>query len=346
MLIVVLACSICFVFSALLVPVFKRQAIRSGHLDHPDGVRKMHVEVVPNTGGIAVASAVGLTVFLTWAFVSNFPEWVALPSKYFWLGAIVLVITGLIDDKHGIKAWKKLVIQLLCSLLVWSVGYRITFELSFLGDYAVFSEVALSAIITIGWVTLMINAINLIDGLDGLASGVSIIGIAFLVLISPSSVETSGLLLFLYVGSALIGFLIYNRFPATVFLGDTGSMFVGYILGVSALATLHGNQGILPLVPAVLILGMPLLEVSLTILRRIMAKQPVFWSDSDHIHHRLEKRFSHKTAVDILYACSFSFGLAGLSWKLFPSLRIITISIVLMALFVGCKSLGYPRRES
>lgn len=322
--------------------------MRFGSLDEPDGVRKMHMVAVPNTGGIAVALAIATTVILSWLYVDQLPDWVTLPSKYFWVGAIILVLAGVYDDRFGLKATTKLAIQIGCAALAWYMGYRIYLDVGPLADLPFLVREFLSVVLTVGWITTIINAVNLIDGLDGLASGVSIIAIVFLSIlaVSTGSGQVTGLLLFIYVGCALLGFLLYNKFPATVFLGDTGSMFIGYILGVIALAGVDPESSVQSLIPAVLILGLPIAEVLSTVFRRVRMGIPVFWSDSDHIHHRLEKRFSHPAAVYILYTAAVFFGLAGWLWSLFPQWRLALILIILPGTFFCIRWLGYWKQPA
>jgi UDP-GlcNAc:undecaprenyl-phosphate GlcNAc-1-phosphate transferase len=321
--------------SAALTPLVLRFALRRQLLDQP-GERKVHVRAVPRLGGIAVSAAVA-TALLTLPFIdtgasgalASYPQ----HALGFGAGAVAIVLLGIFDDLRGANARLKFAVQGLVAIGMWLAGFRIEAIGGSLGLEAPLA--ALSLPITVLWIVGVVNAVNLIDGLDGLASGLSLIAaIAFFVV----GVERNHVLvplLMAAVAGALVGFLFFNFNPARIFLGDSGSLFLGFVVAVASIWThmkgpMTATLGILPF----LVLVVPLLDTTLAILRRLRRGQSPFSPDREHLHHRLmERGLSHRGAVLALYAVAGASAAAG-GATLSGSGAVRTIGVVVAAAVV------------
>jgi len=313
-----------FVVSVLIVPVMIRVASYKGWVDQP-GNRKIHEKPVPRLGGVAIYLA-------TWAawglFASFYPNVIPFESvRPFWalfIGSTLIWFLGIYDDICGANAWKKLSVQVLAALIVVSQGFNISLLYNPLaqGDW-VLDSALYSWPLTIFWIVGVTNAINLIDGLDGLAGGVCMITALTLYFISKGLGIPHLPYFSLCIAGACLGFLIFNFSPAKIFLGDSGSLFLGFVLAcISILGTVKRSTAIVMFGPP-LILALPVMDTLLAILRRFF-KSPekdreayrerwrlgfifkrlreIFEADQGHIHHGLLKiGLSHRMAVIILY---------------------------------------------
>ncbi|MGB0036222.1 MAG: MraY family glycosyltransferase [Candidatus Acidiferrales bacterium] len=333
-----------FLTSLLLSATFTRfvrnYAIARGWVDQPDSHRHLHSNPVPRLGGIAICLSFMVVVgaSLIWfrlvGFPFSFPVWALVGI----LGsALMIFLTGLYDDLHSLGAYWKFGMQTLAAVLLYLGGFGIQrIDLIFSGHGL---RAAVGLPLTILWVLLITNAFNLLDGLDGLAAGSAVF--STLVLFATSLALESPAVSFLAVvlAGAILGFLRFNFHPASIFLGDSGSLFIGFML--SALALLGSQKA--PTMVAVAIpvvsFGLPILDVVIAVLRRFIGAKPLFSGDDDHIHHKLLKRgLSHREAVLILYSVSAGFAL--LSLALLHGQR--TIAIVLAVIGVGvCLGVQY-----
>jgi UDP-GlcNAc:undecaprenyl-phosphate GlcNAc-1-phosphate transferase len=221
-------------------------------------------------------------------------------------GAFVILLLGIFDDLRGAKAWQKLVVQVPVAALVWWSGVRVaTFSLP---HGVVELGPQLSFLLTVVWVVGVVNAINLVDGLDGLASGIVLQALAAVAICSWHRQEPVLALLSIVLGGAVGGFLVYNRHPASVFMGDSGSMFLGFVLAVASMWSSQKGATAVGVVLPALALGLPLLDTSLAVGRRLFGKKAILTGDLDHIHHRLLRvGGSYGKTVLTLYAISFFF---------------------------------------
>jgi UDP-GlcNAc:undecaprenyl-phosphate/decaprenyl-phosphate GlcNAc-1-phosphate transferase len=291
-----------FGFSLVLTPIF-RDIFRSYKVvDEPDQNRKVHIQPIPRIGGIAIAIAYVLAFYLAEPYngagvVSRELSLVAkiLPS------AALIFLTGLLDDFIGLKPWQKLIGQIVASCLAWWAGVRMV-------------EIAGHSLpepweflLTIAWLLVCTNAFNLVDGLDGLAAGVGLF--ATLTIFASAAIAESQPLMFatLPLAGCLLGFLCFNFNPATVFLGDCGSLLIGFLLGCFGVIWTAKSVTLLGLTAPLMALSIPLLDVLLCIIRRWLRNQPIFSADRGHIHHKLlDRGLSPRQTVLMLY------GLCGL----------------------------------
>lgn len=304
-----------FVVAAVLAPLVARIAHRHKLFDQPDAVRKLHGRAVPRLGGIAVVTAFFAPIAALILYDNDIAQALradATRAIAFGVGSVSIVALGIFDDLRGTNARQKFAVQLLVAGAMWFAGFRIDqvggsmgFELE-LG--------MLSLPITIVWIVGVVNAVNLIDGLDGLASGIALA--ASLVLLGVAFVGDQVLLVLLMatLAGALVGFLIFNFNPARIFLGDSGSLFLGFVLAVASLWT---HQKASTAVTVTLIplfaLAVPLIDTTLCIVRRVARSQNPFSPDREHLHHRLMALgHSHRSAVLTLWAIAGVFGLAAI----------------------------------
>ncbi|MEH7109766.1 glycosyltransferase family 4 protein [Bacillus sp. JJ1764] len=292
---------VCFVISVFITPIVKKFALMIGATDRPNQ-RKVHQTIMPRLGGLAIflSFIIGI-IFLK-------PE---NPAAFaILLGSFIIVITGVLDDMFELPAKYKLLGQLIAACVVVFIGgLNVVFiNLPFGGQ---FQFGLLSVPITILWIVGITNAINLIDGLDGLAAGVSSIalitisGIAFLQ--GNLYVVAVGLIVLV----SILGFLFYNFHPASIFMGDTGALFLGYIISVLSLLGFKNITFISFIIP-VIILGVPISDTFFAILRRIINKKPLSAPDKSHLHHcMLRMGYTHRQTVLLIYAMAAFFGLVA-----------------------------------
>ena len=311
----------------------KRLAIRIGAVDHPDA-RKIHHGLIPRLGGLAIYIGFMTAVIST---VGLQTEIVGLVS-----GATVLVIIGIMDDMWSLPAKVKLVGQILAaSVPVIGFGIRIDWlDLPFVG-YMFFSSVV-SVPLTIFWIVGFINMLNLIDGLDGLAAGIaSIASVAIFLLAFQMGQWVCAAAMVAMAGAAL-AFLQYNFNPAKIFMGDTGSMFLGYVIAtVSVMGVMKSAATVVLIVP-VIALGVPIMDTALAIVRRKLCGVPVFAPDKCHLHHRLlALGLSQKQVVLIMYALTAFFScIALLIIHLNIVLGIVILAAIFAAFLLWAKKLG------
>lgn len=316
----------CFFASILITPLVKRLAIKIGAIDQPSD-RKVHTKVMPRLGGLAIYISFLLGIAI---YQPNSPYTNAII-----LGSIVIIITGILDDIFELSAKVKFSGQLLAaSIVIFYGGVQVEFiNLPFTDAQLVLGY--LSIPITLIWIVGITNAINLIDGLDGLAAGVSSIGLITIsvmaILIPNPVVVVMGAIL---VASTL-GFLIFNFHPAKIFMGDTGALFLGYMIAVLSLLGFK-NVTVISLVIPVIILGVPISDTFYAIMRRILNKKPISTPDKSHLHHcLLGLGFTHRQTVLLIYALASFFGLVAIivsQAKMLGSIMLIVFLLILIEL--------------
>lgn len=334
---------IAFGSSCLFVPVVRRVAMRYGWVDMPDDERKNHGRPTPNVGGIAIVLgfAIGLVSLL---FIGKlFSVSLSLPHWAFFAGGLVIALLGMYDDVHGLSFKRKFFFQIVVAYLLLYAGYRIDVTgFPFIGTDPGF-QALISIPLTVFWIVGIINAVNLLDGLDGLASGVSIIAFASLATVFGIQGGDIGVIAIgLVVIGATAGFLVFNFNPASIFMGDAGSLFLGYMLAVYSLEGSAHAHPLLAFAIPVVALGLPILDTILCVVRRSIDGISPFSSDSDHIHHRLSNLWSTRSAVLILYAVSLWFGIAAILISQFELVvGLLMVGLTMIAGFVGIRTLGY-----
>jgi UDP-GlcNAc:undecaprenyl-phosphate GlcNAc-1-phosphate transferase len=307
-------CLVAFALAWAATPFAARIARRVGAVDLRTR-RKIHAADVPRFGGIAIAFAFYVPVLVLALRVNLFQKALyAQPSRAAALlgGGLVILALGIFDDIRGARAWQKLMIQIPVAIFAWWAGIRIGGTAGPSGEFLAFSS-AISLVTTVFWITAVINAINLIDGLDGLASGIALQALATTALCAWHREEPALALLTLVLAGSVGGFLIHNFNPAKIFMGDSGSMFLGYVLAVASVWSSQKAATTVALVLPAVALGLPLLDTLMAIVRRIASRRPVFVGDLDHVHHRLMRiGWSQRRTVLVLYGVGLIFsGLAS-----------------------------------
>ena len=305
-------------------PVVRSLAFRVGAVDVPKDNRRMHNHPIPRMGGLAIFFGFILSVLI---FIPLTPE-----LRGMLLGSVVIVILGILDDIFALPALPKFFVQIGAALIAVLEGNRI----DFLSNPNIFSqdlfwELGLLAVpITVFWIVGITNAVNLIDGLDGLACGVSTISSMTLLVIALVMEEPDVAILMGALSGACIGFLPYNLNPAKIFMGDTGSTFLGFILAVVSIQGLFKFYAIISFAVPFLMLGLPIFDTCFAILRRVSHGQSPMAPDRGHIHHRLiDMGFSQKQAVAVLYIIS---AILGLSAVVLTTIGVVRAMLFLLAL--------------
>ena len=310
---VVLALGAGALLSLALTPLLRDSALRRGWLDRPDGRRKLHAAAVPPVGGMAVLPALagGLALALLLPgvdFSLADPE----NSVLHLLAATAAVAAvGLLDDIYSVRPWAKLLVQAAAGLYLCAHGYGVSVISNPLGEPFVLG--GLSVPLTVLWVVGLSNAFNLIDGLDGLAAGVGFFANCVVFIFAVLNERWEIALFSAALAGALLGFLRYNFSPATVFLGDSGSLSIGFMLAALSLRGSSKSSTVVAVIAPLLALGFPIVDTALAMLRRLMAGRSILEADADHIHHRmLRLGLQPRQAVILLYAVTALFGAMAL----------------------------------
>jgi UDP-GlcNAc:undecaprenyl-phosphate GlcNAc-1-phosphate transferase len=302
---------VAFAAAVVLTPAVRGLARRRGLLDHPNK-RKVHDVALPRLGGVAIAIGFYAGLAGAWLVASQSASPVRLTDLFvaMLLGAALVVGIGLVDDLFGMRARAKLLAQIAAATVVVLLGLSID-HLD--GPWGSLELGTWSPLVTVAWFILVMNAINLIDGLDGLAAGVGLVGIgAFALMASGGDTQLPiGLILAAGAGGVL-GFLPFNFYPASIIMGDTGSFLLGFILAAAGVAvTQAGSPGAAPWAP-LLVLGLALGDTAWAVIRRSRARASIFAPDKLHVHHRLlAAGLSQRQAVLVLWTISAALALLG-----------------------------------
>ncbi|MDA8083464.1 MAG: MraY family glycosyltransferase [Nitrospiraceae bacterium] len=324
--------------SAILVPLMRPLAFRLGAVDRGEG-RRVHTGIIPRLGGIAFFMA----FFVVSAFSLYRGTWDGFHNTFVGvlLGSAIIALLGFYDDLKGARVSHKLLAEVLAAVIIYAWGIRIDFIASPLGGKILLGWLSLP--VTVLWIIVITNAINLIDGLDGLAAGTGIFIAATFFFISGA--DTHLQLSFVILVGALGGFLIYNFPPASIFMGDSGSLFIGFFLGAMSILSSHKSTALAVVMVPIIAFSLPLLDMVYAVLRRYYRGLPLGEPDREHIHHKLlEKGFSKKTVLVVIYALNVAVMLMAL---LFISRQVngAFIGVVFMMVFaaVGLRLLGYVK---
>ncbi len=319
-------------------PLVKRIAVMIGAVDVPRDERRMHKKPIPRLGGLAIFLGFLVSALLFCKLDLQFTGIL--------LGAVVIVTLGVIDDIMALPAFIKFVVQIVAALIPALCGVVVDFISNpFLWSEQSFIEFGVFSIpITVLWIVLITNSVNLIDGLDGLAAGVSMISSFSLLLIALIMQDAGVAMIMAALAGGCVGFLPYNFNPAKMFMGDTGAMFLGYILAVVSVQGLFKFYAIVSFAVPFLILGLPLFDTVFAIFRRISKGKNPMHPDRSHVHHRLiDMGFSQKQAVAILYAMSGMLGLLAVIMTLSGEIRaLLLVFAVIAAVAIGAKVMTNP----
>ncbi len=338
----VLACLV----SVLLTPLVRRVALARRLFDDPRDTRKVHGRPIPRLGGVAIAAgfyAPLLGLLIQGSGVGSIFYAVGWKAFGFMAGGVAICLLGLYDDIRGAGAKEKFIVQFSVAAGLYFLGFRMdVISLPFVGTV---SLGALALPFTMLWIVGVINAMNLIDGLDGLAAGVALCAVLTTFTISALRGDPLMMLYMAALGGATLGFLVYNFNPASIFMGDTGSMFLGYVLGVGAIQASQKSSTTVAIIVPMLALGLPITDTLAAMIRRLLAGRPMFSADRGHIHHRLlDLGLSQKKAVLILYGTSALFGGVALFVTFASGVQAAVVLLALVTIaFLAMRRIGYGR---
>ncbi len=339
-----LAFGIALAISLTGTPLIRRAARRLGVVDHPGG-RRIHLGAVPRMGGVAIFGAY---------FAGEAAAWLAVRMRWVWpaveglrphilypghanLRRILIVsaaalLLGLADDLWNLRGTTKIVAQVAIACLALALGFRIEVLSNPLGGALVLG--IWSAPVTIAWILTLMNAMNLVDGVDGLAGGMALIAALSLFAISVLRGNLEIALLLAGLSGALLGFLKLNLHPASVFMGDAGSLFLGTALALITIVANFKSAAAIALIIPMVVLIVPLAEIVITTLRRAARRRPLFEADRRHFHHRLlDLGLSTPQTVTVLYSFAACGGLVAVA-LVHPSRRLTLL--VFAALIATC----------
>ena len=335
---------LCFIFT----PVCRVLALRFGLVDKPDEARKFHRIPTPRVGGFAIVlayiSALGIVLLIAPAQEQLHIQHYTLLRVLLPPAALIFLI-GLVDDLFTLTALQKLAGQIAACAMAASLGVVYAAgNFTFGGPGSFLGHTWVSILICTFWLVLCTNAINLIDGLDGLASGIGLLGTVATLVIGIYTGNAGLVIATVPLAGALLAFLYYNFNPASIFLGDCGSLTIGFMLGAMSLTWQHHKGGMtLGMFAPIAVLALPLLDVSLAISRRYLRKVPLFSPDRGHIHHMVQDRgHKPKTTALILYAACTIAAIVSVLASLAPrNFRAILISAFLLSLLIAVRYLDY-----
>lgn len=333
--------------AGVLTPVLRELAVRLNLVDEVGSARKIHARPVPRLGGIAIVIAffsplVGLLILET----STGDLFLADPRRAFglFIGGGLIALLGVYDDVKGVKAWVKLSVQVPVAMLMYWLGFKINVIANPFGDPIPLGILGLP--LTVMWVVGLVNAMNLIDGLDGLAGGVSLFAISVTLIIALMKSQPLMILFCAALAGSVLGFLAYNFNPATIFMGDTGSMFLGFVIAITSIQVNQKSSTAVAILVPIVALGLPLLDTSLAFLRRSARGKSPFSADREHIHHRLlDLGLSQRQAAGILYIVCLLLAFSALALTFAGSgWTVGLLSLLAVGAFVFVRRLGLLRR--
>lgn len=330
---------VAFAFTFATVPIVHRLAFKIGAIDVPKDSRRMHKKPIPRIGGLAIIFGFAVALACFGQMTRSLAAILA--------GSAIIAIMGVVDDCKNLDAKLKFGIQILAALVV-IIGGNV--RITVMTNPNIFSDNPylvfpwwFSGIATIIWIVFITNAVNFIDGLDGLAAGVSAIMSVSLVFIAVRIGEYSVAIVGLALMGACFGFLPFNFNPAKIFMGDTGSTFLGFMLATLSIQGVFKSYAIISFAVPLLILGLPLFDAVFAMIRRIYRGQSPMTADRGHLHHRLiDMGFSQKQTVFILYAISGVLGITAVILAESGTLRalILMLAVLIFILITGMMPKG------
>ena len=294
------------VLTALITPFFRKIAIKNGLVDIPND-RKIHINAIPRLGGFAIFSSFLASVWLAYSLFHT--ELTLSPQKIigFWGSGAIIFMLGVVDDIKGLNARQKLVVQIPAAVMLAFSGFLIdTSFLPFIGSF-------IGLGLTIIWLVGITNAMNLIDGMDGLSSGVVIFASITLFIVSILGGKLLMAVISIAIIGSTLGFLWHNWHPAKIFMGDCGAMFLGFLLAAVSIETSYKSTTANAIFVPILALGLPIIDTIAAISRRLWHRKPLFSADKEHIHHKLlDAGFTVRQAALILYGVCVLLGVTAL----------------------------------
>lgn len=336
---------ISFIISIAATLLIRRYALSRGIVDKPGLERKIHTKEMPLLGGLAIILSFLLVIAGYAVFTDQLITGYFLPMQFIGivLGSLIVMAGGYLDDRYDLRPAKQILFPAAASILAISLGVRITgITNPFAGGTIHFNFGLGIAIISFIWLMGMMYTTKYLDGLDGLVSGVGLIAalIMFVVAKGPTLMQDNIALLAIILAGSLAGFLIFNFHPASIFLGESGSLFVGFIIGI--LAIISGSK----IATALLVLGIPILDVIWVIGRRWYTGRDLTIGDKMHLHHRLlAVGLSHRDAVLLIYLLTLLFGLTAVFLQTLYKLYVLGALVLFMIFFASFLVYLYNKKK-
>lgn len=328
-----------FVGAALLTPLTRDLARAAGLVDASDGARKTHPEPVPRIGGVAVFFGLLLGVLAIDVGFGGGAVLFTRPMLVVGAGGAAMFALGIVDDLWSMSARYKLVGQVLIATAVYAAGLRVT-ELSLPFAGVLELPTAIGFVFTAAWIVGITNAFNLIDGMDGLAAGAAIFALVTMCAVAIVNGQTGTAWLTIALAGAALGFLLYNFHPATIFLGDSGSLFLGYMLGATGLMSSQKSPTAVAVAVPIIALGLPVMDTLIAVVRRFLRGQPIFAADRGHIHHRLLNvgNSPRRVALMLYAACAF-LAISGVALLTLPEFQVVVLIVIGLGIGLGIQQL-------
>ncbi len=337
---VILALVVGLIVSFLMTPVVKSFAYKVGAIDVPKDARRMHKVPIPRLGGLAIFIGFMVSILL-FANVRGDRQ-----MQGILLGAVIIVVLGVVDDITPLPAMFKFIIQIIAALIPAMSGVVV----QAVSNPNLFSSQAywvlgnLSIPITVLWIVAITNSVNLIDGLDGLANGVSAISATTMLVIAILVSESQVAIVMAALVGACVGFMPYNMNPAKMFMGDTGATFLGFILATMSIQGLFKMFAVISFAVPFLILGLPIFDTAFAFIRRIAHGQSPMQADRSHIHHRLiDMGLNQKQAVATLYVISAILGLSAVVLTTGGEQKAMLLFVALCVVAVVAARVVFPK---
>ncbi|MBR5389794.1 MAG: undecaprenyl/decaprenyl-phosphate alpha-N-acetylglucosaminyl 1-phosphate transferase [Clostridia bacterium] len=325
--------------SFAVTPAVKMFAIKIKAIDVPKDARRMHKVPIPRAGGLAIFAGFLIGFLLFGQLTAQ--------SRAILIGALLLVALGVVDDVVALKPHVKFLGQIVAALIPALSGVVVTYFSNPFSNSGYLALGAFSIPVTVIWIVGITNAVNFIDGLDGLACGVSTIATVTMFAIAILYSEVQIAVMMAALAGGCLGFLPYNMNPAKIFMGDTGAMFLGYLLAVTSIQGLFKFYAVISFAVPFIVLGLPIFDTAFAILRRVARGQSPLQADRGHVHHRLiDLGFDQKQSVAILYAFSAVMGLTAVILASTNEAKLIILAVaVLICFFLGMTLMTVEKRH-
>ncbi|KZL90083.1 MraY family glycosyltransferase [Clostridium magnum] len=323
--------------SAILTPFVKKFAIKMKVIDIPKDNRRIHKKPIPLLGGLAIYFSFILTLILKSGSLSRSEIGIII-------GATIIVIGGFLDDKFDIRPWHKLLIQMASALSLVIYGIRIQLITNPISSSELYISIGILSIpLTIVWVVGITNALNLIDGLDGLAAGVAFISAVTIFIIALLNNRSEAAVLTVILSGAILGFLPYNFNPATIFMGDTGAQLLGFLLAAISIEGAIKSAAAFAIAVPILALGIPIYDILFAMIRRKLNGRPIMQADRGHLHHRLlDMGLTQRQAVIIMYLISAVLGsFAIIAMQVSTQRSYFLLAMVMVVLVIVAWKFGF-----
>ena len=319
--------AVSLLLSFLIFPKIIKLSHKFEYLDYP-GKRKRHKQPIPFTGGMTLFVIFWVTYSICWVVNPSLFNPIAFRTLFIFLGSLIITMVGFSDDLKPLSAWIKLLAQIAAGLILYFGGLEVELLGTPFGEWGIGN---FSIVITVIWVVGLTNAINLIDGLDGLAGGVSLIGAVTMLVIGQLYQVGAELVFVLILIGFLPIFLYYNKYPAKIFLGDSGSMQLGFYFAVYSLSVSQKSYTAVALYVPLLVLGVPLMEMLSSFIRRLLSGKGIMTADRRHLFHYLSLMgLSPRMVLTVFYLLSLIYGLFAVSMFFWDRSLVLGFFVIFM----------------